>query len=62
MTPEAQATTMRAPSNSPESAGIGWKVLILKQAAQVRETKNLCYSATYWETKERPQMTNLLNH
>ena len=29
------------------------------EAPQVKETKNLCYSATYWKTKERPLISNL---
>ena len=34
---------------------------IYPKAAQVRETKDLCYVATYWTTKERPLISDLLN-
>ena len=31
------------------------------EATQVREIQNLWYIATYWKTKEKPLLTNLLN-
>ena len=31
------------------------------EAAQGRETKHVCSSATYWKAKERPLSSNLMN-
>ena len=54
-TRDSKAVTMPALGNTHDRDSRAWKVPTLKynQSAQVRETKNLCYSATYWKTIER---------
>lgn len=63
MTLEAQGKITRALGDTSDRGGGVWKVLTVKynQTAQVSETKNLCYTTTYWKVKERTLISNLLN-
>ena len=60
VTPEAQEMTMKAQSHTfYRDDEAGKRTEIEPEAAQLRQTKNLCDSATYWKIKERTLTPNL---